>query len=185
MLEPAASLPPPAGVDICHAVLAYEGYSRELVARLKYRNARTTLRWLALQMALLVDPDAVELVTWVPTSTARRHQRGFDQAQLLAKGLSRRLCRPCRPLLVRAHGPPQTGRTGTQRLAGPALSVRLNAHRHVPRHVVLVDDVITTGTSMTVAARALRAAGVERIVAVAAARTPLKRIRASPEPQLR
>jgi ComF family protein len=185
MLEPAASLPPPAGVDICHAVLAYESFGRELVARLKYRNARTTLRWLVLQMATLVDPSAVDVVTWLPTTTARRHERGFDQAQLLAKGLSRRLCRPCRPLLVRAHGPPQTGRTGTERLAGPALYLRPNVRRHVPKRVVLVDDVITTGTTMTVAARTLRAAGVERIVGVAAARTPLKRIRAGPERQLR
>ncbi len=179
MLEPASSLPSPPGVDICHALLAYEGFGRELVARLKYRNARTTLRWLAFQMSMLVDPTTVDVVTWVPTTASRRHERGFDQAQLLAKGLSRPLCRPCRPLLARAHGPPQTGRTGTERLAGPTLSVRPNVRRQMPRRVVLVDDVITTGTTMTVAARALRAAGVERIVAVAAARTPLKRIRAS------
>jgi ComF family protein len=136
-------------------------------------------------MAVLVDPTAVEVITWVPTTTARRHERGFDQAQLLAKGLSRQLCRPCRPLLVRAHGPPQTGRTATERLAGPALSVRPSVARRMPRRVVLVDDVITTGATMTVAARALREAGVERIVAVAAARTPLKRIRAGPQHQLR
>lgn len=185
MLDPASSLPPPAGVDICHAVLEYGGFGRDLVARLKYRNARTTLRWLVLQMAVLVDPTAVEVITWVPTTTARRHERGFDQAQLLAKGLSRQLCRPCRPLLVRAHGPPQTGRTATERLAGPALSVRPSVARRMPRRVVLVDDVITTGATMTVAARALREAGVERIVAVAAARTPLKRIRAGPQHQLR
>ena len=185
MLEPASSLPPPAGIDSCHAVLTYEGVGRELVARLKYRNARTALRWLVVQMSMLVDPTAVDVITWVPTTTARRHERGFDQAHLLAKALSRRLCRPCRPLLVRAHGPPQTGRTATERLAGPALSAGPNVRRHVARHVVLVDDVITTGTTMTVAARHLRAAGVERIVAVAAARTPLRRIRAGPRPELR
>ena len=180
MLDAAPSLPSPVGVDLCHAVLAYEGLGRELVARLKYRNARTTLRWLVLQMAMLVDPHGVDIVTWVPTTTARRHDRGFDQAQLLAKGLSRRVGRPCRPLLVRAHGPPQTGRTGVERLVGPALAVRANVRRHTPGSVVLVDDVITTGTTITVAARELRAAGVERIIAVAAARTPLKRVRTVP-----
>src|SRR5690348_2818504 len=122
-LDPAPNLPPPSGVDVCRAVLAYEGAGRELVARLKYRNARTTLRWLAFQMAMLVDARDVDVVTWVPTTVVRRRDRGFDQAQLLARGVAHRMCRPCRPLLVRAHGPPQTGRTGNERLTGPALSV--------------------------------------------------------------
>ncbi|HEX2381250.1 MAG TPA: phosphoribosyltransferase family protein [Acidimicrobiales bacterium] len=185
-LDAAPNLPPPSGVDICRAVLVYDGLGRELVARLKYRNARTTLRWLATQMVLLVGPSDVDLVTWIPTTAARRRERGFDQAQLLALGVARGLHRPCRPLLARAHGPPQTGRTGVERLVGPALSVRPSARRHPPpRRVVLVDDVITTGSTFSVAARALRAAGVERIVAVAAARTPLKRIRTSPEARVR
>jgi ComF family protein len=180
-LEAAPNLPAPAGVDVCRAVLAYDGDGRELVARLKYRNARTTMRWLVAQMSVLVDRHAVDVVTWVPTTKARRHERGFDQAQLLAQGVARRLCRPCRPLLVRAHGPPQTGRTGTERLVGPALSVRADVARRAPRSVLLVDDVVTTGSTIAVAARTLRAVGVDRIVVVAAARTPLKRVRASPD----
>src|SRR5262249_13543840 len=99
MLERAPNVPAPVGVDACYAVLAYEGWGRELVAKLKYRNARTSLQWLVLQMATLLDPNSVEVVTWVPTTTARRLDRGFDQAQLLARGLSHQLGRPCRPLL--------------------------------------------------------------------------------------
>jgi predicted amidophosphoribosyltransferase len=178
-------LPPPPGVDVCRAVLAYEGAGRELVARLKYRNARTTLRWLAFQMAMLVDARDVDIVTWLPTTAVRRRERGFDQAQLLARGVAHRLCRPCRPLLVRAHGPPQTGRTGSERLTGPSLSVTRHARDPASRSAVIVDDVITTGSSATVAARTLRAVGVERIVVVAAARTPLKRVRGGPEIQVR
>src|SRR3954471_8250084 len=136
-LDPAPNLPPPPGVDCCRAVLAYEGFGRELVARLKYRNARTTLRWLALQMAALFDPHAVDLVTWVPTTAARRRERGFDQGQLLAKRVARSLPRPCRPMLVRAHGPPQTGRTGTERLAGPVLAVTRGVARQPPGRVLL------------------------------------------------
>src|SRR3712207_7831548 len=54
-----------------------------LVARLKYRNARASLAWLARAMAALVDRRGTDVVTWVPTTPARRRQRGFDQAELL------------------------------------------------------------------------------------------------------
>jgi predicted amidophosphoribosyltransferase len=144
-----------------------------LVARLKYRNARSALRWLALSMAALVDPTAVDLVTWVPTTGDRRRQRGFDQAELLARAVARRLGLPCRRLLVRGSGPPQTGRSLADRRVGPVLAA---SRRRVPAaRVLLVDDVITTGTTITVAASALRTAGFAHVCVVAAARTPLKR----------
>jgi ComF family protein len=178
-------MPAPAGVDVCRAALAYEGDGRELVARLKYRNARTTLTWLAGEMAMLVDRSEIDAVTWVPTTAARRRQRGFDQAELLARSVARRLRLPIRSMLVRGAGPPQTGRTGIERHAGPALSARPLRRSHRTRRVLLVDDVVTTGTTVTVAARALKAVGVEHVIVVTAARTPLKRARASPDIQLR
>jgi ComF family protein len=171
-LEPAPALPAPLGIDRCVAVLAYEGAGRELVARLKYRNARSTIRWLAARMAALVDARDVDVVTWVPTTAARRRRRGFDQAELLARSIARQLHRPCRRMLTRGDGPPQTGRSLQQRRAGPVLEAKPTGH--TPR-VLLVDDVITTGTTITVAARALQASGVKHVAVVAAAGTPLKR----------
>lgn len=174
-LVPAPPLPPPSGVDRCDVLLAYEGAGRELVARLKYHNARSTLRWLAWQMAALVDADTqgLDVVTWVPTSADRRRQRGFDQAELLARAIARRLHRPCRALLERRPGPPQTGRSAVDRRTGPALET--GARRVAGLRVLVVDDVITTGTTIAVASRALRGSGVSHVAAVAAARTPLKR----------
>jgi ComF family protein len=173
-LERAPTLAAPPDVDGCVAVLAYEGAGRELVARLKYRNARSTVRWLAAQMAALVDVAGVDVVTWVPTSTDRRRQRGFDQAELLARAIARHVHRPCRRLLIRRAGPPQTGRSLHERRAGPVLAARPSDRA---RSVLLVDDVITTGTTISVAARALRTAGFSHVSAVSAARTPLKRTR--------
>jgi ComF family protein len=171
-LHRAPALPAPAGVDRCAALLAYEGAGRELVARLKYRNARSALRWLAAGMSTLVDRNAIDVVTWVPTTTSRRRARGFDQAELLARAVARRLDRPCASLLVRGTGPPQTGRSLGERRAGPSLSAR-RAMSGV--RVLLVDDVITTGTTLGVAAQALRSCGFTDVSAVAAARTPRKR----------
>ncbi len=159
----------PPDLDTCAALLAYEGVGRELVARLKYRNARAAAGFLAGAMAALVDAGEVDVVTWAPTTAARRRRRGFDQAALLARLVARRMGRPCRPLLTRPSGPPQTGRPGAARRLPRAFAARPSCGR-----VLLVDDVVTTGATMTAAARALRAAGATQVHGLAAARTPLK-----------
>lgn len=170
---PAPALADPFGVDACLALLSYEGPGRELVARLKYRNHRGALPGLARAMAALVaDPGAVDVVTWAPTTAARRRQRGFDQAELLARATARHLRRPCRRLLVRLPGPAQTGRLLAERRGGP----RFRARRRLPNSsVLIVDDVITSGATVAAAAGALRQAGAATVVALAAARTPRPR----------
>ena len=90
-LRPAPSLAVPAGLVACRALLAYDGPGRDLVARLKYRNARSVLPWLATGMAALTVAagDEVDVVTWAPTTGQRRRERGFDQAELLARRVAR------------------------------------------------------------------------------------------------
>lgn len=170
-LRPAPPLPPPPGLDHCRSLLLYEGAGRELIARLKYRNARSSLEWLARGMAGLVAPWAADaVITWAPTTTARRRARGFDQAELLARGVAAELRRPCRRLLSRASGPAQTGRGGEERRHGVAFEVVEPA----PGTVIVVDDVLTTGATLTAAARALRNASSISVIAATAGRTPLK-----------
>jgi predicted amidophosphoribosyltransferase len=173
-LRRAPALPAPVGVDGCAALLAYEGAGRELVARLKYRNARASVPFLARGMAALVVPGEVDVVTWAPTTPARLRTRGFDQARLLARALAGQLGLPCRPLLRRTPGPAQTGRDAVARHAGPEFAARrlLQGER-----VLLVDDVVTTGATVSAAARALRRAGSGGVRVVAAARTPPSRSR--------
>ena len=169
-LRPAPDLPTPVGLDGLVAPLSYTGTGRELVARLKYRNARAVLPALAAAMAALVDPATVDVVTWAPTSATRRRERGFDQARLLARAVARRLHRPCRSLLSRDSGPAQTGRPRSERITGPTFTVT----RRPPARVLVVDDVVTTGATMLAASRALKSAGAFAVKGVAAARTPLK-----------
>jgi predicted amidophosphoribosyltransferase len=157
------------GLDGCAALLSHEGPGRDVVTALKYRNARTVARWLATGMAQLVDPAAIDLVTWAPTTALRRRSRGFDQAELLAGTVARQLRLPCTATLARVPGPPQTGRTLIERRDGP----RFLAGSVVSgRSVLLVDDVVTTGATLSVAARTLRTAGATRVVGLAGSHPP-------------
>ena len=180
-LHPAPPAPPPLGVDEWWAAFAYEGVAREVVARVKYRGARAAVPWLADAMVAamatamfdgLDATSAVDVVTWAPTSRDRRRARGFDPAELLARAVARRLTDHadvrCLGLLDRRPGPPQTGLTGADRRRGPGYVAR----RAAPWSVLVVDDVTTTGATLSAAALALRAAGAHRVLAVTAARTP-------------
>lgn len=170
-LRPAPALPGLAGLDSCAALLTYAGAGRELVARLKYRNARGSVPFLARGMAAIV-PYQVDLVTWAPTTPARIRRRGFDQARLLALAVARQLGVPCRPVLRRRPGPAQTGRDALTRHSGPGFA---GARGVKGRRVLLVDDVVTTGATVAAASRALREAGATEVHVVAAARTPPSR----------
>ncbi len=170
-LRPAPALPAPAGLDSCAALLTYAGAGRELVARLKYRNARGSVPFLARGMAAIAPHD-VDLVTWAPTTPARLRRRGFDQARLLARAVARQLGVPCRPVLRRRPGPAQTGRDALTRHSGPGFA---GVRGVQGRRVLLVDDVVTTGATVAAASRALREAGATEVHVVAAARTPPSR----------
>lgn len=163
---------PPDGVDAWAAPFAYEGAARELVARIKYRNARSVVPWIGRRMADSLGSRLTGTeqwaITWAPTTPARRRARGFDPAELLARRVARELRSPVLSLLGRIPGPPQTGLSASARRVGP----RFRAPRAAPPRVIVVDDIATTGATLTAAASALRAAGAVRVVALTAARTP-------------
>jgi predicted amidophosphoribosyltransferase len=151
--------------------VAFVGAGRRLMLGLKYANGRTLARPLAQRMRPLLTGREIDLVTWAPTSARRVRRRGFDQAELLARALAAELGVPCRRLLRRiGRSRPQTGRTRSERTgAGPRFVAR---RVWGPVRVVLVDDVVTTGTTLRAAEQALRRAGVSEVWPVAGAATP-------------
>jgi len=169
-LAPAPSLATPPGLDRLAVAFAYEGVAREVVARVKYRNARAAVSWLATAMLERLPHDTqVDVVTWAPTTPQHRRARGFDHAELLARAVGRRAKLPVRGLLTRLPGPPQTGADRDQRKDGPRFRARPDV---AGVEVLLVDDVVTTGATLTAGAAALRRGGAAGVVALAAARTP-------------
>ena len=156
------------------AAFPFEGVARQLVVALKFRHRRSAAGVLAAHMVSRLGLDNIDVVTWAPTSARRVRRRGYDQAEAIAQAVARQLGVPCRRLLYRAHGAPQTGKSRADRLVGPAFRAR----RPRPGLVVLlVDDVVTTGATLRTAAEALYAAGVAKVQLAAAASTQLRHTR--------
>jgi predicted amidophosphoribosyltransferase len=164
------SLVRPAAGSAYPAAIAYEGAGRDLVVALKFSGVRRLAAVFAEALTGLVPSGAdVDLVTWAPTTGRRRARRGYDQAELVARALGRRLAVPVRSSLVRLPGATQTGRIRTDRLAdGPSF----RAIHPVGGTVVVVDDVVTTGATLRAAISALRLAGASTVLPVAVASTP-------------
>ena len=157
------------GLDRCLVVVEYDDMSRAIIGALKYRGVRSVAQWLGTAMAERVvrAGEQPDVVTWVPATQRNRRRRGFDQGQLLASVVARRLSIPTTAVARRSRGPSQTGRSREQRLAGPQLRRRGHCIDK-QRCVLIVDDVLTTGASLGAVGALLEAQ--ERCVAVVAAR---------------
>ena len=164
--SPGGPVPVP-GVDAAGAATAYEGAARHLVAALKF-GRRLALAQAAADAIASSMPGSRpgSVLVPVPPDPLRHRLRGFDAAHELAKALGRRLGHPVLPSLQRSHSRRQVGRPRADRLTGPAVKALAEA----PPVATLVDDVITTGSTLAACAAALRAGGSEEVLALAFAR---------------
>ena len=114
-------------------------------------------------------PDAV---LGIPQHEDHLRRRGYNQAHELAVALGLLLSLPVRPGLLRrpADSPHQTGLTAAQRQRNAAGSFQAADVRGL--HLWLVDDIITTGSTLRAASAELRRAGAARVDVLALARTP-------------
>lgn len=150
--------------------MAFDGPARELVHALKFRGRTAAADIMASQIAANAPAGLLEdgVLVPVPAHPANVRSRGFDQARLLARRLSARTGLRVAPVLVR-HGRARQLGSGRARRLSQDLGVA--AVRGVAGRAVLVDDVHTTGATLTACAGALRHAGASEVVAVTYART--------------
>jgi ComF family protein len=147
----------------------YDGPLRDAILRMKTAAAEDFAHaigalW-ANQAVSRLSGERIDCVVPVPLHWLRRWRRGFNQSEILARCVANALDRSCRPGMLRC-----IRRTGEQKRLSPALrreNVRdafQAANLPTGAHVLLVDDVMTTGATAHEAARALRRAGAARIV---------------------
>ncbi len=163
-------------ISAARAVGPFDGTLADIVHALKYGRRPSLAAGLGpLVRAAAADLIAsVDLVVPVPLHPRRERERGFNQAELLAEALGPPLCRAlARPI----YTAPQVAESGAARWTNVqgAFAAGRDWARVAGRTVALVDDVLTTGATLSAAAAVLHAAGPARIVALTAARAELGR----------
>ncbi len=172
--------PCPARIDACVAAVDYTGAAEAWIRRFKYPQpglagldpaAQAVARSLARRAAARA-PGSPGLVVPVPLHPRRLRSRGFNPANELARVVAQQARAELSSAALRRlrDTPSQTG-LGRRARARNVRGVFV-ARRSLPGCVWLVDDVVTTGATLSEAARALRRAGARRVVAVCAARAP-------------
>ena len=156
-------------LDSWTAVWYYEDNARRSLLRYKFQGARSYAvgygRLLAMKL-LEAQPDALDLLTWVPVSRLRRLRRGYDQVELLAQAVGQELGLEPVPLLRKVrHNRPQARIIGeAQRRANVLGAYRIeNAELFRGKRILLLDDIITTGATAGECARVLLTAGAKEI----------------------
>ena len=148
----------------------HDGVPRQLIIRLKYgaeARAAGALADLLLPLPshIFFPPDTV--VTWVPMPRSRRIERCIDHGQVLAEAAAERLGLSCRPLLRRTDTKEKPQATLNREQREKNLSGAFSPAEKITFPVLLVDDVLTTGTTARRCAEALRRGGAEEITVLA------------------
>lgn len=145
----------------------YEDLPKQLIHKLKFERAKAAYKPIAMQIHDTLPMLAGVSISHVPTATSRVRQRGYDQSLLVARELARLRSLPHRSLLLRRGQQRQVGAERSVRAAQAQDFFTTKKQREpLPAHVLLVDDVLTTGATLQAAARCLKRAGVKCVDAV-------------------
>jgi ComF family protein len=156
------------------SAVAYEGPAEAAIHRFKYEGWRRLAAPLAALVAerLAVEGLGARCVVPVPLHRDRLRARGFNQADLLARELRRRLAifEPVGKLVRTRPTPPQVGHDRLRRFENVKDAFEWHGPELGGEAMLLIDDVATTGATLDACARALRAAGSGPVTGVSVAR---------------
>lgn len=154
-------------------------YAANIIKALKFNNVHQAASVIAQSLKRCLPEDVLEnldMISAIPTANKRVRQRGWDQAKLISSGFSKQIKKPNKSLLIRTSSFDQIGATKAQRAHASQSffkPIRLSLIRNST--IILVDDVLTTGSTLNSAAKTLKSAGAKQVYAITFARQGLKR----------
>jgi ComF family protein len=161
------------GFDAAYCFGAYEGVLRELIHLYKYSRMRPLAKPLSdFLMAALPRDQRFDAIVPVPLHWRRQWERGFNQSELLAREMARRSGIPLRLAVRRRRATrAQAGLSNTRRRENVARAFQAKRRPNVrDLQILLVDDVMTTGSTASACARELKRAGARSVSLLALAR---------------
>jgi ComF family protein len=162
-------------LDCIKSVFVHEGGAREAIIKLKYEGVRVLRNWLIEELAMFAreqELNQASAIVPVPLHINRLRERGYNQAQLLAKGLAEKLNLPLgdkwlgRSRVTRT----QVGLSGTERTQNVVGAFTWQTHPLKNHTILLVDDVCTTGATLNACAATLKTAGAGAVWALTVTR---------------
>lgn len=161
----------------CISALYYEGKVKDAIGRYKFGGAQAYAHAFGELVAQRIYEEYGEdydVLSWVPLSLDRRRTRGYDQSERIARDVGRRLCRnTVRTLRKRLRVQPQS-KTGSpaNRKANISGAYRaINKKSIAGKRILLIDDIVTSGSTLSECAKTLLLAGAEDVLCATLART--------------
>jgi ComF family protein len=162
--------------DYARAAYVYQTPAQELVHRLKYASFLSPAGFFSNALKNIPATPRIkgrfDFVTSVPLHRVRKRERGFNQSELIARGIARALGIPYQePVYRKVNTPSQTNLSGEARVRNLSGAFALRGKADVAgKRVIVVDDVFTTGSTLNEVARVLNDNGAKRVVALTATR---------------
>ena len=168
----------PPAFDRAACALRFEGRARDMLLDFKFNRhlwlAEDFVDWLEAAVCARLDPTAVDVVLPMPTTLFHRWDRGYNQTEILARALAHRIGRRFDAKSLARKGSPrrQSSLSEDERRKNVKGTFEVRRPEWIRgRTILLVDDILTTGATMSEAALTLKAAGASQVLAATVARS--------------